>query len=56
MGDLAFVGEYGWRLGSKTYAWWNELDNVPVMLPQVRRGAGDGLAVVWLIGGLACHP
>lgn len=35
MGDLAFIGEYTWRLGSRTYAWWNGIDNVPVLPPQV---------------------
>ena len=42
VGNLAFVGEYSWRLGSKTYAWWNKLDKIPWLPPQVGQGSREG--------------
>lgn len=36
VGNLAFIGEYSWRLGARTYAWWNGVDNIPALPPQVR--------------------
>jgi hypothetical protein len=50
VGNKGFVEQYASRLGRITYAWWNELDNIPLLPPQVR-GGRRGEVVGQAVGG-----